>query len=64
MIKADGTAGSFKGFDGTANKNVEAPYIVATGHKKADWEEYNKKQEAAEEEKQPEETVDKSEQAG
>ena len=42
LITDSGKDGDFKGFDGNANKNVTAPYIVATGHKKADWEEYKK----------------------
>ena len=50
LIKADGTAGSFKGFDGTKNKNVDAPYIVATGHTKKDWEDYTKQEEEKKEE--------------
>jgi len=52
LITNDGKDGNFKGFDGTLNKNVDAPYIVATGHKKADWEEFNKKEESEKEEQE------------
>ena len=64
LVKADGTAGSFKGFDGTANKDVEAPYIVGTKHSKKTWEEYTKKEEEKAEEEKAEQTDKKEEQAG
>ena len=54
LLDSNGKPGSFKGFDGTKNKNVDAPYLVATGHTKEDWEDYNK-QEAEEEADQEQE---------
>ena len=40
-----GNDASFKGFNGNLNQNVSAPYIVATGHKKSDWDAYQKENE-------------------
>lgn len=42
LVDDSGKDGSFKGFSGNLNKDVTAPYIVATGHTKADWEAFNK----------------------
>ena len=50
----DGNPGNFKGFDGTANKNVNAPYIVGTKHNEKAWEDFNKKEEEKAEEEKPE----------
>ena len=36
LVTADGKDGDWKGFDGKANKGVKAPYVMATGHTKAD----------------------------
>ena len=40
FINNDGSDGSFKGFSGNANKNVNAPYVVCTKHTKEAWEKY------------------------
>ncbi len=38
LINDDGTDGNWKGFSGSANKNVSAPYVVCTLHTKAAWD--------------------------
>ena len=38
LVNEDGTNGTFKGFYGTANKNVNSPYLVCTKHTKSVWE--------------------------
>ena len=45
LVDDKGKDANFKGFDGKLNKDVSAPYIVATGHTKEDWEAYKKGQE-------------------
>ena len=42
LVDKDGKDVDFKGFDGKANKDVKAPYLVATGHTKDAWENYLK----------------------
>jgi len=63
LVDNSGKDGSFKGFDGNANKNITAPYIVATGHKKADWEDY-KEGTAEKEEEDPGANADQNTQQG
>ena len=59
LINDDGTDGNFKGFEGNLNKKVDAPYIVATGHTKEDWEKFEKEQNK-EEEKDEQKEEDKA----
>lgn len=42
LVDDKGKDASFKGIDGKLNKDVTAPYIMAAGHTKADWDKYNK----------------------
>lgn len=42
FIKDDGTDGVWKGFDGKANKDVSAPYVVCPEHNAKTWAEYQK----------------------
>ena len=40
LITSTGADGSWKGFSGTINKNVDAPYKLCTVHTKQAWQEY------------------------
>ena len=42
LIKDGGGDGSYKGFSGKVNKNVDAPYMVCPVHTKEAWEAYEK----------------------
>lgn len=40
LVTKDGKDGVFKGFEGTANPGVDAPYVICTLHTKEAWEAY------------------------
>ena len=47
-ISEDGSGLDWHGFDGSANKNVSAPYVVCPAHNKETWEAYEAEQAAKE----------------
>ena len=56
------TDGNWYGFDGKANQNTQAPYVVCTAHTKQTWDAYQKaEQERLEQEKQEEEAAQATE---
>ncbi len=44
LVDEEGSDAVFKGFNGKANKGVEAPYLVCTEHTKEKWEKYQNSQ--------------------
>ena len=58
LVDKDGKDASFKGFNGDANPDVEAPYLVCPVHTKEAWEEYEKSQEEEKDPEDPENPTD------
>ena len=44
LVDGSGSDAVFKGFEGTANQNVDAPYVVCQVHNQQTWEEYQNSQ--------------------
>ena len=58
LVDKDGKDAVFKGIDGTANPNVNAPYLVCPVHTKEAWEAYQKSLEEKEDPEDPTEPGD------
>ena len=55
FVGSNGSDKDWHGFDGKANADVKAPYIVCPLHTKKAWEDYEAEQERLEQEKQEQE---------
>ena len=64
LVTEFGTDGNFKGLSGYANKNVVAPYVVCAKHTQAEWEAYQKEQEALKNEAEQNQNQDQNQNNG